>query len=91
MVLKLNLSAEVESDFREMAMKTYGYKKGSISKALEKALFDWTIHQKAFAKELKEIGDPIDAIEGMLSDVKMTSVELQHKMVEMWGDEYVDD
>ena len=34
-------------------------------------------------KKINKI-DPIDEICGMLSNVKMSSVEFQHKMVEMW-------
>ncbi len=32
---------EAEAKFRELAMKRYGYGKGSLSKALEEALNTW--------------------------------------------------
>ena len=32
---------EVEEDFRKLAMKKFGYGKGSLSKALEDALRQW--------------------------------------------------
>ena len=35
------ISGEVEDKFRELAMKRFGYGKGSISKALEEALRQW--------------------------------------------------
>ena len=31
----------VEKEFRELAMRKFGYKKGSISKAIEEALLRW--------------------------------------------------
>ena len=88
MVLKLNLSAEVESDFREIAMKMYGYKKGSIGKAAEKAFTDFTIQKKSYAKELEEMGDPVDAITGMMKHVKETSLELQKGTNKWRGERY---
>jgi hypothetical protein len=37
---------EVEARFRQLAMKKFGYGKGSLSKALEEALNDWIkIHE----------------------------------------------
>jgi len=36
------VSREVEKKFRKLAMKKFGYGKGSLSKALEEALFHWT-------------------------------------------------
>ena len=35
------VSGEVEKKFRKLAMKEFGYKKGSLSKALEEALRHW--------------------------------------------------
>jgi hypothetical protein len=35
------VSGEVEKKFRKLAMKRFGYGKGSLSKALEEALCDW--------------------------------------------------
>ena len=32
---------EAENKFRRLAMKKFGYRKGSLSKALEEALFAW--------------------------------------------------
>jgi hypothetical protein len=36
-----SISPELENKFREMAMKKFGYGKGSLSKALEEALYIW--------------------------------------------------
>jgi len=35
------ISREVEEKFRKLAMKKFGYGKGSLSKALEEALRQW--------------------------------------------------
>lgn len=35
------VSKEVEKEFRKLAMKKFGYGKGSLSKALEEALRNW--------------------------------------------------
>jgi len=35
------VSEEVEERFRKLAMKKFGYGKGSLSKALEEALLHW--------------------------------------------------
>jgi len=35
------VSGEVEEKFRKLAMKKFGYGKGSLSKALEEALRHW--------------------------------------------------
>jgi len=35
------ISKEIEDKFRELAMKKFGYGKGSLSKALEEALRYW--------------------------------------------------
>lgn len=38
--LKLKISDEIEKKFREYAFKKYGYKKGALSVAVEKALME---------------------------------------------------
>ena len=35
------VSEEVEEKFRKLAMRKFGYGKGSLSKALEEALLHW--------------------------------------------------
>jgi len=35
------VEAKIEEDFRRMAMKKFGYGKGSLSKALDEALRQW--------------------------------------------------
>jgi hypothetical protein len=35
------VASEIEEKFRRLAMKKFGYRKGSLSKALEVALGNW--------------------------------------------------
>jgi hypothetical protein len=73
--LRFQVRDEVEKRFREAAMKRFGYGKGALSKAAEEAILMWL----ASVKELKTFEeDPVEAIDGLLADVDMDSVELQH-------------
>jgi hypothetical protein len=73
-VLKIQIRKDLEERFREVAMRRFGYKKGALSKAAEKAIEKWlnSIEEDKFE------GNPVEAIRGILSEVKMNSVELQH-------------
>lgn len=42
MSLRLELDKELERKFRELAMRRYGFAKGSIKKAAETAIKRWT-------------------------------------------------
>lgn len=77
--LKVQLSEETERKFRETAMKRFGYSKGALSLAAERALSEWVGKESMRDKASEEIGDPVDAIEGLLKHVKTSSVHLQHK------------
>lgn len=87
-LIKANISEDLETNFRKAAMQTYGYKKGSISHAIENALFEWTSSRKAFSKEIENTENSIDAMEGILIDVKMTSVELQKEALKWRAERY---
>ena len=78
MVLKIGFDKEFEMKFRELAMKKYGFSKGSIKKAGEEAIKIWIQLED---KELPPIKNPIEAISGMMKSLKgkYTSVELQHE------------
>jgi hypothetical protein len=73
-VLKIQIRKDLEERFREAAMRRFGYKKGALSKAAEEAIEKWlnSIEEDKFE------GDPVEAIRGILSEVEMNSVELQH-------------
>ena len=77
--IKVQLSEETEKRFRETAMKRFGYGRGSLSVAAERALSQWAGREKDLDSLLEDIGDPVEAIEGMLSHLETDSVTLQHK------------
>lgn len=81
--LRIQLSDRLERLFREMAMKRFGYGKGSISRAAEEAIQNWVSIQLQMEKREFE-GDPVKAIEGLLADVDVDSVELQHLVGKIW-------
>ncbi|HKW04633.1 MAG TPA: hypothetical protein VJN71_04980 [Nitrososphaerales archaeon] len=78
--LKVIIGDDVERHFRRVAMKRYGYGKGALSEAAEAALGDWSSKEDTDVAISKEVeNDPVGAIEGLLKNVKGTSVELQHE------------
>ncbi len=83
MVLKVVFEKEFEQQFREVAMRKFGFSKGSIKKASEEAIEIWVKQQ---SQALPKVKDPIRLIEGVLSHLKgkYTSVELQHEAAKLW-------
>lgn len=77
--IKVYISDEVERKFREAAMRLYGYGRGSLSIASEKAFLAWLSQVSEVLDIAESIEDPVEAIYGMLSHVKKTGVELQHE------------
>ncbi len=84
MVLKFAFKEQLEHKFREVAMKKYGYNKGALTKAGEKAVQNWLNTETS---KLPRIKDPVKALRGLLSELKgkYTSVQLQHEALELWG------
>ena len=81
-MIRANISKELEKKFRELAMRRFGYAKSSLQKAVEEAIARWISWVEE--KELKFEGDPVEAIDGILADPEIDSVELQHKLKELW-------
>lgn len=81
--LRIQLPDELEKLFRKMAMIHYGYGRGSLSRAAEEAIRRWVAFQLQAEKKEFE-GDPVKAIEGLLADVHVDSVELQHLAGKIW-------
>ncbi len=77
--IKVYISDGLEKRFREMAMRLYGYGRGSLSIASEKAFTAWLSQVSEVLDVAESIEDPVEAIYGMLSHVKKTGVELQHE------------
>lgn len=83
--IKVQVSDQVESKFRQAAMKKFGYAKGALSSAAEKALLEWSdkeLDREEVSKSIHDAGikDLVSEIEGVLKHVKgKGSVELQHE------------
>ncbi len=80
--LKVKISDETEKNFREAAMHEFGFQKGSLSNAAEKALSSWTTRHRNIDKlrlaAKQKIKDPVGSMRGIMKHVKKNSVELQH-------------
>ncbi len=77
--IKVNVSDDVEKRFRMLAMRLFGYGKGALSVAAEKAFSEWVARVSEVLEVVGFLDDPVDAIYGMLSHVKKSGVELQHE------------
>lgn len=91
-VLKVNISSELGKKFREIAMKKYGYTKGALSAAAQKALANWTLKNEKMEKTKevvkRHIKNPVEELEGMLAHVKgRTSEQLQNEALDIWAEE----
>jgi len=82
MGLRLQLRKETEARFREEAMKRFGFGRGALSKAGEQAIETWL---GTTARAPKFEGDPVKAIQGILSETEAGSVELQHSVQKTWA------
>jgi len=82
MSLRVQIDPKLERKFRETAMKKFGFGKGALSKAAEEAILNWVSCQK---ETPTFEGDPVRAIEGLLKDVNIDSVTLQHLGSKVWS------
>ena len=82
MSLRVQIDKKLEHRFRELAMRRFGYSKGSLSRAAEEALTNWVSTQENEEPEFQ--GDPVEAIDGLLSGIDIDSVELQHETKHIW-------
>ncbi|MGA2385431.1 MAG: hypothetical protein ABSG33_02740 [Candidatus Bathyarchaeia archaeon] len=81
MSLRVQIDPKLERRFRETALKKFGCGKGALSKAAEEAILNWVTCQK---ETPTFEGDPIKGIEGLLKDVDIDSVTLQHLSNQLW-------
>ncbi len=77
------LDKNLERRFRELAMKRFGYGKGALSKALEEAVERWVL--AVGHEQFSFDGDPVEAIDGLLSDLDVDAVKLQHEIEKIWA------
>ncbi len=81
-MLRVKIDKKLELKFRELAMKRFGFSKGALSKAAEEAILKWISSVESETIEFD--GDPVEAIDGVLADVKASSVKLQHEALKEW-------
>jgi hypothetical protein len=81
MALRVSVDEDLEIKFREAAMRKFGFTKGALSQAAEEAIRLWL----ASSSGIKFEGDPLEAIDGILSDIKMDSVKMQHLAGKLWS------
>ena len=81
MLLRVQIDSKLENIFREAAMKKFGYGKGALSKAAEEAILNWISSEK---ETIVFEEDPVKAIEGLLKDIEVDSVKLQHETQKVW-------
>ncbi|MHA1380372.1 MAG: hypothetical protein ACTSRG_18560 [Candidatus Helarchaeota archaeon] len=75
MTIRIKLSEEMERKFREIVIKKFGHRKGSLSKAAKSAILQWI----ALNRHVETFENPTDELKGLLKGVKSTSIELQHE------------
>ena len=80
--LKVQIDEKLAKKFREVAMKIFGYSKGSLSKAAEASIRNWIDGIEELEEHSPE--DSVDAIDGLLKDVRIDSVALQHRLKDLW-------
>jgi hypothetical protein len=79
--LRLQVREDLEKRFRETAMKRFGFGRGALTRAAEQAFERWLSSAK---ENVRFEGDPVKAIEGILGETKLNSVELQHSVRRAW-------
>lgn len=84
--LKLQVKKEKAQRVRETAMREFGHSKGAIRKALNEAVDDW-MEKKVFFSRARE--PDWDAVTGALKEIKLSSVELQHRAHEVFLSHYL--
>jgi len=81
-LIRAKIDDKLELRFRELAMKRFGYGKGALTKAVEEAIIKWI--SSVEKEELTFEEDPIEAIDGLISDIEVDAVELQHRIKDLW-------
>lgn len=79
--LRLQVRDDLERRFRETAMRRFGFGKGALTRAAEQAFERWLSTAK---EDIRFEGDPVQAIDGILREMKLNSVELQRSVRRAW-------
>jgi hypothetical protein len=80
MTIRVTLSGEEEQEFRKLAMRLYGYRKGSLNSAARDALLEWMQRRRL----PKPVEQPTKALRGLLGKISRSSVELQHEAAKLF-------
>jgi len=87
-IIKVSIEDEVEKRFRETAMRKFGYSRGSLSSAAQKAFMYWVDKEKDILDIRSQVKrDPVESMRGILKHVKKSSIELQHEVGKIWAEE----
>lgn len=86
--IKVSVPDEKEEKFRKAAMKVFGRKRGSISKAAEKAMEEWA--EKQLEEDINLSGGLGDFLRKNAIESDKSAVELQKEMGEAYEDEVLD-
>jgi len=80
--IRIYLREDLDRKFRKISMASFGYSRGSLSKAAAEALEPWVRAREGLA-EVDVPSEPVKVVRGILSHVKKTSVQLQHEAPEL--------
>ena len=86
--IKVSVSDEKEEKFRKAAMKVFGHKRGSISKAAEEAMEEWA--EKRLEEEIDLSGGLGDFLRDKAVESDKSAVEMQENTGEAYEDEVLD-
>ena len=82
-MIRANIDRKLELKFREYSMRKFGYSKGALTRAIEEAILKWMSEVEFDEAEFS--GDPVEAIDGLLGDIDVESVDLQHMARKLWA------
>jgi hypothetical protein len=86
--IKVSVSDENEEKFRKAAMRIFGHKRGSISKAAEKAFVEWA--DRMDMEDIKKSEGLGSLLRGKLDNTEQSALDLQNELGEAYEDEVLD-
>jgi phage-related protein len=81
-MIKARINKRIEKKFRELTMRMFGRGKEANDKAVEDAILKWI--SQVEKEQIFFEKDPVEMIEGILSEIESESVDLQHKIGDIW-------
>lgn len=86
--IKVSVPDEKEEKFRKAAMDVFGHKRGSISKAAEKAMEEWA--EKNMENDLDLSGSLGDFLSKKSANTDRSAVELQKELGNAYEEQVLD-